>query len=226
MTAPHVACLWLRDAATETREYRVLPDACADVVWIAGRGLHVAGPATGPVHSDVPAGAAVMGVRFRVGAAGAALGLPAQELLDGRVGLEDLWGREAAFIAERVAAAATPAAQLTVLADEVRARTATDPDPIVRAAAHGAARPGARVERLAAELGIGDRHLRRGVAAAVGYGPKTLHRVLRFQRFLALATAHGASTATANGPHSATAHGASTTNASGPANAAISNGKA
>jgi len=42
------------------------------------------------------------------------------------------------------------------------------------------------VERLAAELGIGDRHLRRRFAAAVGYGPKTLHRILRFQFFLRL----------------------------------------
>jgi AraC-like DNA-binding protein len=73
-----------------------------------------------------------------------------------------------------------------VLAREVSARIAAEPDPIVRAAALGAARPGARVERLAAALGIGDRHLRRRFAAAVGYGPKTLHRILRFQRFLQL----------------------------------------
>ena len=38
-----------------------------------------------------------------------------------------------------------------------------------------------------AALGIGDRQLRRRFADAVGYGPKTLERVLRFQRFLGLA---------------------------------------
>jgi AraC-like DNA-binding protein len=36
-------------------------------------------------------------------------------------------------------------------------------------------------------LGISERQLRRRFADAVGYGPKTLARVLRFQRFLALA---------------------------------------
>ena len=36
-------------------------------------------------------------------------------------------------------------------------------------------------------LGIGDRQLRRRFADAVGYGPKTLERILRFQRFLTLA---------------------------------------
>jgi transcriptional regulator GlxA family with amidase domain len=57
----------------------------------------------------------------------------------------------------------------------------------VRAAALRAARPRAPVEALADGLGVGERQLRRRFVDAVGYGPKTLQRVLRFQRFLALA---------------------------------------
>ena len=38
--------------------------------------------------------------------------------------------------------------------------------------------------RSAHELGVSERQLRRRFAEAVGYGPKTLARVLRFQRFL------------------------------------------
>jgi hypothetical protein len=76
----------VRDASDEPRRHRVLPDACVDVVWTGGR-LTVAGPATGPVVVDLPAGAASMGVRFRIGAAGAALGVPAGELLDASVPL-------------------------------------------------------------------------------------------------------------------------------------------
>ena len=49
------------------------------------------------------------------------------------------------------------------------------------------AAPGARVDVLGAQLGVSERQLRRRFADAVGYGPKTLARVLRFQRFLALA---------------------------------------
>jgi AraC-like DNA-binding protein len=36
-------------------------------------------------------------------------------------------------------------------------------------------------------LGLSERQLRRRFVDAVGYGPKTLARILRFQRFLALA---------------------------------------
>jgi AraC-like DNA-binding protein len=175
----HVACLWLRDAEAQPRRHRVLPDACVDVVWADGR-LLVAGPATGPVVVELPAGTASMGVRFRVGAAGAALGMPAGELLDSTVAPEDLWGADGAQIAETVGSAATPTAKLTALAVAVKQRITGEPDRLVRAAATGAARH---------ELGIGERQLRRRFGDAVGYGPKTLERILRFQRFLALATA-------------------------------------
>jgi transcriptional regulator GlxA family with amidase domain len=41
-----------------------------------------------------------------------------------------------------------------------------------------------RVDRLADELGFSERQLRRRFDDAVGYGPKTLQRVLRLWRFL------------------------------------------
>jgi AraC-like DNA-binding protein len=186
----HVACLWLRDPEATRRVHRVVPDACVDVVWVQGAPVVVAGPATGPVLSDVPAGAAAMGVRFRVGAAGPALGWPAHELLDQTVPLELLWGAGAAErIAARAEAAAGPRGQLMALAAAVAEWLAPSDrlDPLVRAAARGIAQPGARVERLDRRVGLGERQLRRRFSDAVGYGPKTLQRVLRFQRFLALA---------------------------------------
>src|SRR5919108_3956307 len=88
--APHVACLWVRDPEPAPRVHRVVPDACVDIVWVRESRLTVAGPATGPVLSEIPAGAAAMGVRFRVGAAGSAPGLPARELPDQTVALEEL----------------------------------------------------------------------------------------------------------------------------------------
>jgi AraC-like DNA-binding protein len=192
--APHVACLWTRDPEPVAREHRIVPDACVDVVWVQGDRLVVAGPATGPSISPVPAGAAVGGVRFRVGAAGSALGVPARELRDHDVGLDELWGRRAAGrLAARLEAAATSAAALGELVRAVLERLppGAELDGLVRAAALRAAAPRAPVERLAAdlELGLGERQLRRRFADAVGYGPKTLQRVLRFQRFLALARA-------------------------------------
>ncbi|GAA1402286.1 hypothetical protein GCM10009639_45570 [Kitasatospora putterlickiae] len=60
-----------------------------------------------------------------------------------------------------------------------------EPDRAVEraVAALGRAR-GARLPELAAELGLSERQLRRRVTDAVGYSPKTLHAVLRFQRAL------------------------------------------
>src|SRR5437867_7424682 len=75
--AAHVACLWTRSDTPR----RILPDGCVDVVW-TGAELIVAGPATRAVLPTLPQGEPKVGLRFRVGAAGAALGLPAGELLD------------------------------------------------------------------------------------------------------------------------------------------------
>ena len=140
------------------------------------RRLVVAGPATGPVIADLPAG------RRRSACASASAppaprsGFPAAELLDATVPLADVWDAEARRSQE--AAATGGAARRS--RQQVGARIARgEPDRAVRAAATGAP-----------SSGIGDRQLRRRFADAVGYGPKTLQRILRFQRFLVLARAH------------------------------------
>ena len=52
-------------------------------------------------------------------------------------------------------------------------------------------RPGTRIGELSDALGTSERQLLRRFHGAVGYGPKTLDRVLRFQRFLARARRDG-----------------------------------
>lgn len=52
-------------------------------------------------------------------------------------------------------------------------------------------RPGARVEAVAARLGVSERQLRRHCQATVGYGPATLRRVLRFRRLVSRVDAGG-----------------------------------
>src|SRR3954471_17320826 len=149
--APHVACAWMRDPEPAPRVHRIVPDACADVVWVQGRRLSVAGPAPGPVLSEVPAGARAMGVRFRVGAAGSALGVPAGELLDATVDLDDVWGIAARDLQGRLApgAAADEAAAVLTAAVARRLPPPGALDGLVRAAALRAARPRAPVEALA-----------------------------------------------------------------------------
>src|SRR6478609_4138957 len=173
--AASVACVW----TSVSRGGVILPDGCVDPVW-RGDGLIVAGPATGAIESPVPLGTTVFGVRFRLGVAGAALGVPAVEFADLSVDAEAVLGRGAG---DRVAGGGMPA-----LLELVRARL-RPVDPLDRAAALAMARPETRVAELGAALGVSERQLRRRFLDAVGYGPKTLARVLRFQRFLELAAA-------------------------------------
>src|SRR3954452_21507335 len=130
--APHVMCLWTREGPAAGR---VLPDGCADIVW-TGERLLVAGPATRPVVPQVSASATKVGVRFRTGAAAQALGLPAAELRDLSVPLEEIWGRGGRELSERAAEASGAGERLRLLTSSIAARLADAPapDPLVRAA--------------------------------------------------------------------------------------------
>lgn len=183
--AAHVMCLWTRDGPAAPR---VLPDGCADIVW-TGQRLLVAGPATRPVVPQVSPDATKVGIRFRTGAAAHALGLPAAELRDESIELEEIWGAHGRELAERAADAPSTQDRLRLLSSAVA--DAPAPDPLVRAAVRELADPRVRVFELCRSLFISERQLRRRIEEAVGYSPRTLARVLRLQRFLMLAERDG-----------------------------------
>jgi AraC-like DNA-binding protein len=173
----HVACTWERDSAGG--HARVFPDGCVDLVWRAGE-LFVAGPDSRAFTSPTTPGDTIVGLRFRTGTAGSLLGLPASELLDQRVPVAEIWGPE---LAERLGDAPGAAARRVLLERAVAARIER-PDMLVLAAVDRLGWPGSRVGKLSDALGTSERQLRRRFHVAVGYGPKTLDRILRFQRFL------------------------------------------
>jgi len=179
-----IACLWTQvtpDGGPD-RDALVLPDACSDLIWEPGRGAYVAGPDTGPVRTVMRAGSIVIGVRFRPSAGGPTLGVPLSELRDQRVDLKDLRRRDA----RRLPGSLDPGtAAIRALGLAAALVTAGDPDPAAARAAVLLADPRARAEDVAAEVGLSMRQLRRRCHAVVGYGPKTLQRVLRFRRFVA-----------------------------------------
>ena len=191
-----VACTWIGHVGDAGVPYtdRVLPDGCADIVWDGSR-LFVAGPDTGPVPLVTRPGQTYVGIRFRQGHAPAVLGCPASAIRDERPDLADVWGSPPArMTAEHLADAATAHAATLVLQRAARAwlASATPADPLADALVAAlsdtpAAGPGL-VTSLAAHLGVTERSLHRRCTAAVGYGPKTLHRIVRFRRALALGT--------------------------------------
>jgi len=177
-----VACLWASVVpGGADRATLILPDACSDLIWEQGVGSHVAGPDTGPVPTVTRAGAVFVGVRFRPSAGGTALGLPLSEIRDLRVGLADLLPAAARQLPATLDPAEAAARTLNVAGALV---ADADSDLAVTRAAALLRDPAARAEAVAADVGLSERQLRRRVQAAAGYGPKTLQRVLRFQRFV------------------------------------------
>ena len=179
-----IACLWAQvtpDGGPD-RDALVLPDACTDLIWEPGRGAFVAGPDTGPVRTVMKAGTLIVGIRFRPSAGGPALGVPLSELRDQRVDLEDLRRRDA----RRLPGSLDPGTAAICALDLAASLVAdVDPDPAATRAAVLLADPRARAEDVAADVGLSMRQLRRRCHTVVGYGPKTLQRVLRFRRFVA-----------------------------------------
>jgi AraC-like DNA-binding protein len=195
-----VACVWTRlsiPGGEGAVDADVVPDACMDILWRAGHGLAVAGPDTTPYRIRHTEPTRFVGVRFRPGVAPALLGVAASELRDQRVDLADVWGKSATEQVANALEAASSENVQTVLERTIAERMvdAPPPDPLVQALVHELRRTPAGVSVIASDLGISERHLRRRCEVAVGYGPKTLERVLRFQHFRRLVHRSNASLA-------------------------------
>ena len=187
-----VSSVWIQQVSPDADPYthRTIPYGGVELVCGVGSVPRVVGPLTRPLVEVLAPGTTVVGVRFRPGAAPSVLGLPASELIDLAVQTDELWGRSAVALGERVAGAASPEEALARLQRHLVGRLgdADDPDPLVSEAVRRLMpwRTG-DVGSLTSSLFISERQLRRRCQAAVGLAPKVLHRTLRFQGFLALA---------------------------------------
>ena len=180
--------------------YRLVPDGAIELLWLDDGSVVLCGPETTAWSTRLPRPVDAVGVRFRPGRGGAPLRLDVGELTDRRVPAEDAFGaRFARRLAERLGDAGDPAGRLAVLAGVVRGwlAEAAEPDPVAATVAGLlTADPGTSVAELAAATGRGGRQLHRRCVAAFGYGPATLRRILRLQRFLALSRRTDAGLAT------------------------------
>jgi AraC-like DNA-binding protein len=180
--SPWLACTWER-STDDTAPVRVLPDGCIDVVWIEDLGTQVVGPNTTAFLVALPPGTRVAGARLRPGAAPGLLGLAAESVLDGRLPVDAVWATDGPRLAASLEETVDPVAGIRRWLVG-RTTSAERPDPLVHEAVVRLGRPGVVIGRLADDLGLSERQLRRRVSAAVGYGPKRLARVLRLQRAL------------------------------------------
>jgi len=179
------------DGVAQPEWHRILPDGCMDLIWRRSGSddlghIFVAGPDTSSASALWRPGSLQLGMRFDSAVGPALIGVPAHEVRDRRVPLADIWGAaEATRLAERLAAASAPAAvfETEIARRDPRAGLADLLPPPVLAGIR-AGTPVADVARAAA---LSERQLLRRCQLAVGYGPKTLARIVRFRRALTLA---------------------------------------
>ena len=193
---PYLVCAWTLEigAGTRSLRQRILPDGCADIVWIGGKAPIVVGPMTRSVLATSAAGTTVVGLRFRPEAGARVLGVPGCELTDRHVPLDQLWRSQAVNeISERLLEQRSNVRRVAVAQSLLVSRRDlfAAPDPVVQHALSliGSVRR-VPVETLADEIGISARQLRRRFTASTGYSPKGFQRILRFQRLLAIAKAN------------------------------------
>ena len=185
-----VRTVWIQRNGAAPYAQRNLPTGGIELHCRIGSVPRLLGPLTRAQVDVLEPGVTLIGVRFLPGAAAPLLGLPASELTDVVVDADAVWGDEALRLGAELAAAADPQQALAALQRRLvdRLRALPTPDPLVAEAVRRLMpwRCG-DVGSLAAPLAISDSQLRRRCHAAVGLGPKALHRTLRFQGFLALA---------------------------------------
>jgi AraC-like DNA-binding protein len=174
----------------------LVPDASVDVVWLPDGSVRVCGPEVEGWTFKPLDGLErlqAVGVRFRPGHAAPALGTAMDEIRDQRVLVEDLLGADGRRLVEELGELPTgtpPERRVAVVQDHIRRWVAEGLaiDPAVDHVATSLADdPAQRVEALRRELDLSERQLLRRCTVAFGYGPATLRRILRLQRFLALA---------------------------------------
>lgn len=113
-------------------------------------------------------------------------GVPAGELAELTVGLDDLMGADADRLAERLHDAPDSPTRFAILDEMLLARASdprSEPPPDLEHAWRLLCASGgtARVDEIAARLGCSRRHLAKRFAQDVGVPPKTAARLIRFQ---------------------------------------------
>lgn len=182
--AAFVSSVWIQRVGDRPVAQRHVPHGGAELRCVLGEAPRLLGPLTALTYQEIPAGGTVVGVRLRPGVLGGLVGMPADELVDQDIAGTDIWC-DLARLTDLLGKAATPRFALDQLQSFV-AQNVGELDPLVNEAVwnlmpwHGSG-----TAALPALLSISGRQLRRRCRAAVGVGPKELHRILRFQGFVA-----------------------------------------
>jgi len=126
--------------------------------------------------------------KVRAGAIGTLLGVPAKEIRDLTLPLNEIWGREADFLAERMAGASSVRERVMLLSQELQRRVQQTPhDPVVLAASSWIEQSEGRlrVREVIERSGYSQRALLQHFDQGVGLTPKQHARVTRIRATIA-----------------------------------------
>jgi AraC-like DNA-binding protein len=182
-----VACTWIRVVRnTDDVPEAILPDGCADIMLYDDQPPRVAGPDAVTRYLRLPNGLVITGIRLRPGAIRAALGAPADLLVNGSMQLSDLSGG-ATRLHYRLMLTDNLPARIALLEDWVRTalKRVTGHDRAVVAACRAlAADSSIAISSVAERFDWNTRMLHRQFLAACGYSPKHFQRIMRIQNVL------------------------------------------
>ncbi|MBZ9812692.1 helix-turn-helix domain-containing protein [Mesorhizobium sp. CA7] len=149
-----------------------------------------AGLYAGPVMIESFGGAYCVQVNFTPLGARQFFGLPMSELRDRMVGLDDALGFDGMALRERLGEASDWNARFDIVEGFITSRlveaNALSPEIAWAYRAVIASGGRTRISRLAGEIGWSRKHLAARFTDAIGIGPKTLSRIVRFNRALSL----------------------------------------
>jgi AraC-like DNA-binding protein len=187
-----VTCAWIQHIPRESGPYlhTSTPDGSVEIVYTLDSSPYLVGPRTRPTQDVLAPGTSTIGIRFRPGASVGVVGVPASELVDRSVDLREVWGGTADRLIEELGSADSPTTVASLLMRAVAKQSmgSPAPDPVAQLIVQSLRRDARGLVDLERLGGLSDRQVRRRCVAAIGYGPKTLQRIARFQRLLA--TAH------------------------------------
>lgn len=157
------------------------------VVRIIDRGtgdVHVVGPRTRAKFKRATGVARAAVIQFKPGWSRTLFGVPANQLADQLVTLEDLWASAGRDVTAELLGASSVPELLHALSRAIAVRPPSESTSarLARRAARLFEASETRVDVVADELGVSTRHLHRAFLESVGIAPKQFARGVRLQR--------------------------------------------
>jgi AraC-like DNA-binding protein len=189
--APYVEVYYLSSNLRQDDSAPRFPAISTSYIKLSSVSAVVSGQTTKPTVADSDFGAlAGLGVKLRAGAFYALFGLPASELTNRVIRVDEVLGRTTTELIDQLAEEAGPAEQVRCL-ERILLRyvqRARQRDELIAQQLVAALRrlPAMPISKLAEELGYSVRQLQRKLNDVVGLSPRLYQRICRFEKTLDL----------------------------------------